>query len=203
MKTDPRVDTYIAKSPPFAQPILTHLRKLVRKAAPQTEETIKWGRPFYVVDGTILCNISAFKQHCTMGIWNKSVSDQVRGGGTDTSEAMGSFGRITSLKDLPADKQLLQYLQQAANDIGAGYKPMARTAPRQPKPEIPVPEPFAAALKMNKQAAVTFDSFPPSHRREYLEWITEAKRDDTRDKRIATAIEWLSEGKSRNWKYEK
>ena len=200
--TDKRIDAYIAKSADFAKPILTHLRELVHKNCPTVTETVKWGMPFFEYNGSILCNMAAFKQHCSFGFWNagqmKNADSklQVRDRG-----AMGNFDRITSLKDLPADKAMAGYIKEAASLIEKGVKkPVAKKAP---KPELPMPTELTAALKKNKKAQATFESFSPSHRREYIEWITEAKTEATREKRIATTVEWLTEGKSRMWKYQK
>jgi uncharacterized protein YdeI (YjbR/CyaY-like superfamily) len=200
--TDKRIDAYIAKSADFAKPILIHLRSLVHKARPDATETIKWGMPFFENNGSILCNMAAFKQHCSFGLWNapllKDPEDILQ---IKEKNAMGHFDRITSLKDLPSDKVILAYLKEAAllNEQGI-KKPVVKKVP---KPHLPVPSELAAALKKNKKAKTSFEEFPPSHRREYIEWITEAKTETTRDKRVATTIEWLEQGKSRMWKYQK
>jgi uncharacterized protein YdeI (YjbR/CyaY-like superfamily) len=200
--TDKRIDAYIAKSADFAKPILTHLRQLVHKACPDATETVKWGMPFFEYSGAILCNMAAFKQHCSFGLWNAPLLKDPEGIlHVKDKNAMGQFDRITSLKDLPSDKILIAYLKEAAQLNEKGIKkPVAKKAP---KPELPVPPELAAALKKNKKAKTMFDDFSPSHRREYIEWITEAKTEATREKRVATTIEWLEEGKSRMWKYQK
>ncbi|WP_446742788.1 YdeI/OmpD-associated family protein [Silvibacterium acidisoli] len=201
---DPRIDAYIEKSAPFAQPILQHLREVIHKAVPQVTEEIKWSRPFFLYNGKILCNLSAFKAHCTFGIWNTEVASAIKATGRDSSEAMGTFGRITSVKDLPTAKEIARLLQQAAKDLTEGLNnPLkAMRSVKPPKAEIAPPAEFLNALKKNKAAQKTYDGFSPSHRREYMEWITEAKREETRDKRIAQAVEWIAEGKQRNWKYQ-
>lgn len=198
---DPRVDAYIAKSAEFARPILRHLRELVHKACPAAAETVKWGMPFFEYSGSLLCNMAAFKQHCSFGFWNASLlNDPERALQVKNRTSMGHFERITSLKDLPPDKTILALVKEAAKLNEQGIK---KPAPKKEvKPEPPVPAALAAALKKNKKAKTHFDQMPPSHRREYIEWITEAKTDPTRDKRIATTIEWLTEGKSRNWQYK-
>lgn len=200
--TDKRIDAYITKSADFARPILSHLRQLVHKACPEAEETVKWGMPFFEYNGSILCNMAAFKEHCSFGFWNASqMKDANSKLQVKERGAMGNFDRITSLKDLPADKAMTAYIKEAARLIEQGVKkPVAKKAP---KPELPVPPALATALKKNKKAQATFTGFSPSHRREYIEWITEAKTDATREKRIATTVEWLEEGKSRMWKYQK
>jgi uncharacterized protein YdeI (YjbR/CyaY-like superfamily) len=200
--TDKRIEAYIAKSAEFAQPILTHLRQQIHKACPDVTETIKWGMPFFEYNGSPLCNMAAFKQHCSFGFWNagkmKDANDTLQ---LKDRGAMGNFDRITSVKDLPADKTLSAYIKEAVSLIEKGIK---KTAPKKtPKPELPVPPELTAALKKNKKAQTTFEAFSPSHRREYIEWITEAKTDATREKRIATTVEWLTEGKQRMWKYQK
>ena len=201
--TDARIDAYIAKAAEFAQPILTHLRQLVHKACPEATETVKWGMPFFESNGAILCNMAAFKEHCSFGFWNASLMKdpesilQVKDKG-----AMGHFDRITSKKDLPSDKILLSYIKEAATLNARGIKKPA-PAKKAPKAPLAMPPALTAALKKSKKAQATFEAFPPSHRREYIEWIIEAKTDETRDKRVATTIEWLTEGKSRMWKYKK
>ena len=202
MTTDPRIDDYISKSAPFAQPILKHLRLLVHRACPGVTETIKWSFPHFDYYG-ILCSMAAFRQHCSFGFWKASIMKDPQNILTRVGKtAMGHFEKITSLKDLPSDKIMIAYIQQAANLNEEGIK-VPEKVKRAGKNEIPMPEGLALALKRNKKAQFTFDNFSPSHKREYLEWITEAKTDATREKRIATTIEWLNQGKNRNWKYQK
>lgn len=198
---DPRIDAYIAKAAPFAQPILEQLRKLVHTACPDVTETVKWSMPHFEHAGHILCGMAAFKAHCAFGFWHKDMEPVLRKAGYDGEAAMGGFGRITSLDDLPKDAVMLGYIRQAAalNASGAPNRPRPKAAAR--KKELPVPGDLAAALKKNKTAAKAFTGFSPSHRKEYIEWITEAKRPETRARRLATTLEWLAEGKSRNWKY--
>jgi len=199
---DPRIDAYFAKSAPFAKPILEHIRKLVHKGCPDVTETVKWSMPFFEYNGTILCNMAAFKQHCAFGFWNASQLKDPEGIlQTTDRNAMGHFDRITSLKDLPADKIFVAYVKEAAQLIKDGKNAPKKKAA--PKKELPLPPALAAALKKNKKAQAAFDAFAPSHRREYIEWITEARTEETRDKRLATTLEWLTEGKSRHWKYQK
>ncbi|MEY2518280.1 MAG: hypothetical protein QOF24_39 [Verrucomicrobiota bacterium] len=195
---DPRIDAYIAKSADFAKPILKHLRKVVHAGCPQVEETIKWSMPHFDYKG-VMCGMAAFKEHCAFGFWKESLIFNRDKAAEKT--AMGSFGCIKSIKDLPNEKMLIGYLKKAAALNEAGIKAPGRTAPKK-REAIPVPDYFAAALKKNVKARKTFDAFSPSHRREYLEWITEAKRDETRHARIATTLKWLAEGKARNWKYQ-
>ncbi len=195
-KTDPRVDQYIAKSADFARPILMHIRKIVHAACPDVEETMKWSFPHFDYKGGMMCSMAAFKAHCAFGFWKSSlVLDR-----PDADDAMGHFGRITSVTDLPPDRELAGYVKRAAKLNDEGIK-VARK-PAAPKRPLRVPADFAAIMKKKPAARKTFDAFSPSQRREYVEWVTEAKADATRQKRMATAIEWLSQGKSRNWKYE-
>jgi len=205
-KLNSRVDAYLAKSQPFAQPILAHLRELIHKACPEVEETIKWSRPFFEYRGAILCNISAFKQHCSFGFWGEEIGAVLRDAQALRGDAMGSLGRIARIQDLPPDKLMLDWIRQAAEFVASGQytSPIAARhrvvkAPKQPQE---MPHELASALKMNKKAAAVFATFSPSCKREYVEWIADAKRPETRDKRIATAIEWIAEGKQRNWKYQ-
>jgi len=196
-KKDPRFDTYIERSAGFAKPILRHLRKLVHAGCPEVEETLKWGHPSFMYKG-ILCGFAAFKQHCTFGFWKGSLI--VGNNKGKTQEAMGQFGRITNVADLPKDSILLRYIQEAVRLNDAGVKLPAKQKPKVKK-ELKEPDYFMAALRKNKKALASFENFGPSHRKEYVEWITEAKTEETRMKRLETAVEWMSEGKSRNWKY--
>lgn len=199
--TDERIDAYIAKSADFARPILEHLRALVHEACPEVEETWKWSFPHFDYKGT-LCSMAAFKEHCAFGFWKASLmrdADKILTGG---SEAMGQMGRIKSLSDLPADNILMAYIKEAAELNKKGVKVPAR-ARAQVKKELEIPEYFVAALEENSRAAETFENFSYSNKKEYVEWLTEARTEETRTKRLATAIEWMNEGKSRNWKYAK
>ena len=197
---NPRIDAYIAKSAPFAQPVLTHLRALVHKACPEAVEEIKWGRPFFVYRGTILCNISAFKEHCSFGFWGAEIGKVLRKDGVLQAGGMGSLGRITSLKDLPPEKQLLGYIRQAAALIESGQGEnrivAARRVVKAPKPPLEAPPEFAAALEEEQSCQAAYAAFSPSCKREYVEWIIDAKRPETRDRRIAQAVEWIGEGQA-------
>jgi len=192
-KRDRRVDSYVAKSADFARPILTHLRAVVHEACPDIEETIKWGFPFFQREGALFCYMASFKHHAAFGFRRGAL---VLGKGKATEKAMGQFGRITSVDDLPPRKTMVGYVKKAAALNEAGVKPA-----RKPK-AVAAPADFLAALKKNTKARKIFEAFPPSHRREYVEWITGAKREETRQRRIATALAWLAEGKSQNWRYE-
>jgi uncharacterized protein YdeI (YjbR/CyaY-like superfamily) len=203
---NPKIDAYIAKAAPFAQPILAHLRALVHKACPYVEEGVKWGRPFFVHGGTILCNISAFKAHCSFGFWGAEIGKVLVQDGVVREGGMGSLGKIASLKDLPPDKKLLGYIRQAAALIDSGLGDnrvvVAWRVVKAPKPPVEVPAEFTAALRRDRKAAATYAAFSLSCQREYAEWIADAKRPETRDRRIAQAVEWIAEGKQRNWKYQ-
>ena len=194
---DPRLDAYISKSADFAKPILKHLRKIVHAGCPAVEETMKWSMPHFDYKG-VMCGMAAFKEHCAFGFWKEALIF----GREKTTEktAMGSFGCIRSLADLPNEKTLIGYVKKAAALNEAGIKAPGRTQPKKREP-LEVPADFSAALKTNATARKTFEAFPPSKRREYLEWVTEAKRDETRKERLATSIKWLAEGKPRHWKY--
>ena len=194
-KKDPRIDAYIAKSADFAKPILKHLREIVHEGCPDVEETLKWSMPHFDYHGGPLAGMAAFKEHCAFGFWKGSLI--VPG----SKEAMGQFGRITRLADLPSDRTLVGYVRKAAKLNEEGIK-VARPL-KHPKKEIPMPADLASALKKSAKGRATFEGFSPSHKREYLEWITEAKTDETRRKRVETAVEWMAEGKPRNWKYMK
>jgi uncharacterized protein YdeI (YjbR/CyaY-like superfamily) len=196
---DPRVDEYIDRSADFAKPILTHLRGLVHKACPEITETLKWSMPAFEYKG-IVCGIAAFKEHCTFGFWKHSLLEY--DGFSTENTAMGSFGRIASRKDLPSDKVIVELVKRAVELNEKGIK-VEKKKSNGDRKELVVPEILTAALKKNKAARETFEKFPYSCKKEYVEWITEAKTEPTRDKRLATTIEWLAEGKRRNWKYEK
>ena len=203
---DPRIDAYINKAKPFAQPILHHLRELVHKACPKVEETIKWSRPFFEYKGAILGNMSAFKEHCSFGFWGEEIGAVLREANVVQDGGMGSLGGITAVKDLPSNKEMLAFLKQATAfiDNGTYTSPIAarNKVVKVPKPQLETPAEFSQALKANKKAAAVFAAFSPSCKREYIEWITEAKRPETRDKRIAQSIEQIAENKQRNWKYQ-
>lgn len=196
-RKDPRVDAYIAKAAPFAQPILKHLRKIVHAGCPQVEETLKWSMPHFDYKG-MMCGMAAFKAHCVFGFWKASLifdPDSKK-----EKAAMGQFGCIKTLADLPSDKILTGYVKKAAALNDAGIKePSPAKKKRAP---LAVPDYFTAALAKDKKARETFAKLSPSGRREYVEWLTEAKRDETRKKRVATTLEWLAQGKPRNWKYQ-
>lgn len=191
---DPRFDEYIAKAAPFAQPILHHIRRIVHDAVPDLVETMKWSMPHFQHRGKNLAGMAAFKAHCAM---------MIHGDGRQ-GDAMGQFGKLASIADLPGDNELKSKIVAAAERIeseGTALKKKPAAA-KAPKAEIPMPEAFGAALEAHPAAKAALDAFAPSHRREYVQWIAEAKAEATRDRRIAQAIEWLSEGKKRNWKYE-
>jgi uncharacterized protein YdeI (YjbR/CyaY-like superfamily) len=203
---NPKIDAYIAKAQPYAQPILDHLRRLVHRACPGVEEAIKWSRPFFEYKGVILCNMSAFKEHCSFGFWGQEIGAILNDAGVLRDGGMGSLGRITSRADLPAEKALLGWIRQAAAFVDSGEHTspiVARNrvakAPR-PAPETPLE--FSAALKKNRKASAVFAALSPSCKREYVDWIADAKRDETRQKRITQALEWIAEGRQRNWKYQ-
>lgn len=195
MSRDPRVDAYIESKAEFARPILLHLREVVHAACPDVEEAIKWSMPGFMYKGRPLANMAAFKAHAAFGFWQ--TTQLIEGGRSEG--AMGSFGRITKVDDLPPRAELEDLIKAAMALIDEGVKPV-RT--KTVKAEIPMPDDLAEALAQNHAASATYDAFAPSCKREYLEWVTEAKRPETRAKRVAQAVEWMAEGKKRNWKYE-
>ena len=197
---DKRIDDYIATSADFAKPILNHLRELVHQACPDVTETVKWSFPHFDYHG-IMCSMAGFKQHCVFGFWKASLMDDRQLVHMAKSEvAMGHFGQLKSLKDLPADKILIRYIKEAARLNEEGVK-VVRNPVSKVKKKLVVPADLKKALAKNKKAIATFEGFSYSNKKEYLEWISEAKSPDTRLKRLTTAIAWMSEGKSRNWKY--
>ena len=196
MSKDPRIDAYIAKAAPYARPILEHVRARVHAAAPEAEETLKWSHPTFTVDGKILLGMAAFKAHAIVNFWR---GQELRGDEA-RRDAMGQFGKLTSVDELPSDKDFDALIREAAKL--AKTAPAPRKAKHEPKPPPAMNLEFAAALAQAPEAKATLDGFSPSAQRDYLEWIDEAKQDTTRAKRIATAVEWLSEGKRRHWKYQ-
>ncbi len=199
-KKDKRVDAYIAKSAPFAQPILNHLRELVHKGCPDIEETIKWSFASFDYKGP-LCSMAAFKEHCAFGFWKAALMKDADKMKDNQQNAMGHAGKIKSLDDLPSDKILIGWIKEVVklNDDGVKLPPRKNTE----KKELVIPDYFIKALSNNKKASQAFENFSPSHKREYVQWITEAKTEETQNKRMITALEWISEGKGRNWKYER
>jgi uncharacterized protein YdeI (YjbR/CyaY-like superfamily) len=197
-KRDPRVDAYIAKSQDFAKPILTHLRKVVHNACPDVEETLKWGAPTFMYNG-IMCGMAAFKSHCHFILWKGRLI--LYKDGEPVSAATGHFRNLTSISDLPSERVLGGYIKDAKRLNESGSK-VPRSKPKKKKP-IALPAVLRRALASNTKARAAFDLFSPSHKREYVEWITDAKTDETRQRRVDTAIEWMAEGKPRNWKYMK
>ena len=192
---DARIDAYIAAAQPFARPILTFIRNAVHAGCPGIEETLKWRRPAFMYKG-ILCGMAAFKEHVTFGFWKASAMNGVGGKAAD---AAGQFGRITAVRDLPDRKTLVRLVKEAAALHDEGVKaPRMKGAPKKPLNE---PDYFTAALKKNRKALAAYEAFSPSHKREYLEWILDAKAEATRQRRLDTAIEWIAQGKPRNWKY--
>lgn len=195
---DKRIDAYIAKSADFAQPILRELRKIVHEGCPEVEEDMKWSFPHFMYKG-MLCSMAAFKQHCAFGFWKgKLIID----GKENDVDSMGQFGRITSMEDLPPKSVLVAYVKKAKQLNDEGVK-LPRAKARSEKKDLTVPGYFLLALKKNKKALTTFDAFPYSKRKDYVEWLTEAKTHQTRQRRLETSLAWLAQGKSRNWKYER
>ena len=196
-KKNPRVDAYIAKAAEFAKPILNHLRAVVHEACPEVEEEMKWSSPCFTYKG-MFCGMAAFKEHCAFGFWKGAlILDK---DGNKLSEAWGDRRKITKVSDLPSKKVLTEYIKLAKKLNDDGVKSPMRVKKKE-HPELVVPDDLAKALKRNKAAQATFDKFSPSNKREYVAWLTEAKTEATRTRRLETAIEWMAEGKPRNWKY--
>lgn len=198
---DNRVDAYIAKSADFAKPILTHLRKLVHQASPELKETMKWSSPFFDYEGPV-CQMAAFKQHCAFGFWKAGLMNDPHQILNQEAETAGSIGRITSLADLPPDEILIQYIQQAISLNLQGIKVPARVKNTAEKAEQVIPPYLTEVLAQNPLVKEQFEKFSASHQKEYITWFEAAKTEATRAKRLETGIEWISEGKSRNWKYK-
>jgi uncharacterized protein YdeI (YjbR/CyaY-like superfamily) len=197
MPYDPRFDEYIENAQPFARPILKRLRKVVHAAVPEVQENWKWSNPAFDYKG-IFCSMAAFKEHCIFGFWKHQLLID-RGVIEPDDTILGHRGRITSVDDLPPDKELTRILKAAAELNDKGIK--AERPKAAPKPPVKVPTYLKKALDGNKKAAATFAAFSPSHKREYVEWVTEAKSEETRNRRLVQAVEWMTQGKPRNWKY--
>lgn len=198
LNIDQRIDAYIERSQDFAKPILRHIRELVHQACPNIQETMKWSMPHFDFKGPV-CNMAAFKRHCAFGFWKQQILEHEAI--NSDRNTLSTFGKIASLEDLPQDKVIIELVQKAVELNEKGIKVPARKLGT--KQDLEVPEILLEALARDEKAAETFAAFPYSSREDYVEWIADAKTDATRDKRLATAIEWLSEGKRRNWKYEK
>lgn len=199
---DPRIDAYIAKAADFAKPILEHIRMIVHKACPDVTETLKWSMPHFDYKDEMMCSMAAFKGHCVMGFWKASLmKDPILLDNAASETSMGHLGRITSLKDLPPDKKLIAYIKEAMALNDKGIK-VARK-PATEKKDLNIPEELLSALKKNRKARETFEAFSYSHKKEYVEWINEAKTAPTREKRLIQTMEWLEEGKPRHWKFVK
>lgn len=198
-RKDARVDAYVAKSADFAKPILKHLRKVVHAGCLEVEETLKWGFPHFEYRG-ILCSMASFKHHCTFGFWKEQlIAEKLGPIARSDQPAMGQFGRLTSVADLPSERTLLRYVKAAARLNEAGVK-LERSKPKVQQ-KLEIPGYFMNALRKNPKALTTFRGFSLSKRREYVEWVTEAKSETTRKRRLDTAVTWMAEGKIRNWKY--
>ena len=200
-KKDKRIDVYISKAEPFAQPILKHLRSLVHEVCPAVVETMKWSFPHFDYKG-VMCSMASFKQHAVFGFWKASLMrDKTLMLNAASETSMGHLGRITSLKDLPSEKVMKAYIKEAMELNEAGAK-VDRAKPMKGR-KVTVPPYFNKAIAGNKLASKTFEAFSPSNKKEYIDWITGAKTEETREKRMKTAVEWMAEGKIRNWKYVK
>jgi uncharacterized protein YdeI (YjbR/CyaY-like superfamily) len=199
-KKDPNVDRFIREAAPFARPILKRIRSLVHRGCPQAEETIKWGMPFFMVDGKILCAVGAFKAHCNFGFWKgRSI---LAADGSRAKVGMGQrYGRITAVGELPSAKELSMYIKQGI-ELNAKVGQAKRPATKSAKPALRMPPDFARALRATPKANRMFADFSPSKKKEYVEWIVDAKTEETRERRMETAVEWIAQGKSRNWKYQ-
>ncbi len=201
---DKRIDAYIVKAEPFAKPILAHIRGLIHAACPEVEETMKWSFPHFDYKGTMMCSMASFKQHCAFGFWKAALmkdADKLVGM-AKTEVAMGHMGRITSVKDLPSDKKMLSLIKEAMKLNDDDVKLPSRAKVTATK-ELEIPTWFTAALKRDAKVKKQFEAFSPGKKKEYVDWLVDAKTEATREKRMETALEWIAEGKQRHWKYQK
>lgn len=197
---EPKIDAYIEQAKDFAKPILLHIRELVHKTCPNVDETIKWGFPHFSYCGEMMCGMASFKQHCSFGFWKASLmKDSTLMENAKSESAMGHLGKITSLKDLPSDKKIVSYIKEAMKLNEDGIKVIKPKST--PIKNLIIPDYITKAIKKNKTAFEVFTAFAPSHKKEYVQWIDEAKTEETKQKRLTQTIEWLQEGKPRNWKY--
>src|SRR4051812_28461302 len=194
-KKNPRVDAYIQNAAPFAKPVLKYLRKAVHAGCPEVDETMKWSMPHFQYKG-ILCGMAAFKEHCAFRFWKSKLI--LSPNGRTNKEAMGLFGCVRTLSDLPNEQTLVAYVRKAAELNDSGAKVPGRDKPKK-RESLKTPPDFSSALRKSASARKTFENLSPTCKREYVEWIVDAKRDETRQRRLNTAIEWLSEGKRHNW----
>jgi uncharacterized protein YdeI (YjbR/CyaY-like superfamily) len=203
-KKEKAVDAYIAKSADFAKPILAHIRELVHKACPDVEEKMKWSFPHFDYKGEMMCSMAGFKAHAVFGFWKaKLMNDPLLVENAKSETAMGHLGRLTSVKDLPSDKKITSWIKEAMVLNDKGIKIAKPKPTEKEKKALVIPDYFTNAIKKNKKATATFNAFSYSHKKEYVEWVTEAKTEETRNNRISTAVEWMAEGKNRMWKYQK
>jgi uncharacterized protein YdeI (YjbR/CyaY-like superfamily) len=198
---DPAFDRYIEKAHAFAQPILRRARELVHASRDDVEEALKWGHPSFLVGGKIICGMAAFKEHCVFGFWHQSVNEEIRGESAAVRAALLDRGCLTRADQLPSAKIVAKYVQRSIEAYAASKPAIKRDTTKKPEPKTPAD--LVAALKKHKQAAQHWQDFSPSKRREYAEWLESAKKAETRAQRLATALEWIGEGKGRNWKYER
>lgn len=201
-KKNPQVDAYIKNAAPFSQPIMKHLRELVHKVCPDVEENIKWGVPSFEYKG-LWCGFASFKEHCTFGFWKAGIMKNAKDFQSEEKRgSMGNLGRLTNIKDLPSDKLIISWLKESMLLNEKGIK-VPKDVTKHPKKVITTPDWFIEAVKKNKKAWATFDNASASFKKEYVEWVTDAKTEETRNKRLQQSIEWMAEGKHRNWKYMK
>lgn len=204
-KKEPRIDAYINQSEEFAKPILNHLRALVHKACPEVQEIVKWSSPHFDYKDGPMCHMASFKKHCAFGFWKAALmKDETLMATAKSETAMGHLGKIMSLKDLPPDKVLLAYIKEAMklNDDGIKLPSKSKPATKEQQAALKSPAYLAQSLKKNKAAAAVFEAFSYSNKKDYIEWLEEAKTEATRNKRLETALEWIAEGKTRHWKYK-
>jgi len=202
MKTEKRIDEYIESAEPFARPVLAHLRKLVHECCPDVEEAWKWSFPNFMYNGQILCHMAAFKKHCSFGFWKTAFLPDPDNILDTNAKTMGHLGAIRSLKDLPKDSILKKYIRSAMKLNDEGVKLLRKKPTEQQKSMLKIPDYLAAALTRNAMASLVFKEFSYSNKKEYVDWLEEAKTEGTRTKRLEQAIEWIAAGKSRNWKYK-
>jgi uncharacterized protein YdeI (YjbR/CyaY-like superfamily) len=204
-KTDPRINAYIDKAAPFARVILDHIRSLVHQACPEVEEKMKWSFPHFDYKGQMMCSMAAFKAHCAFGFWKADLIKSAEGKlQLKDRTAMGHMGRITSIRDLPSNRAMLKMIKEACQLNEQGITVRRSPVPRgEDRAELIIPADLKSALSKNKKTEKIFNSSSYSFRKEYIEWIEDAKTAPTRAKRLATALEWIAEGKGRNWKYER
>src|SRR5438270_1264994 len=180
------VNDSLANAPEGTRPILVRLRRIFRQASPKLEEAIKWGVPCYLFKGPV-GGFAAYKQHVSWGLWKSRALNDPEGLLGRGVSVMA--GKITKVSEIPPAAKIIALIEQVIALNEAGIK-----SPKPPEPELPAD--FAAAMKKAGKAARHYAAFTPARKWQYVNWVTQAKRAETRAKRIEIAVERIGEGKT-------